>query len=73
MNEKMNRKTIEPCLYNFLGYGNLNGSTWFWALKRSGAEIWRFKLTLEESWPCGVVLTLLWISAMYGRNCMEYH
>jgi len=44
------RKSIEPCLYNFLGYGNLNGSTWFLGAEEGGAEIWRFsKLTVDES------------------------
>lgn len=48
--KQLQRKIVEPCLYNFLGYGNLNGNTWFLGTEEGGAEIWRFnKLTVEES------------------------
>ncbi len=41
---------IKPCLYNFIGYGNLSGSVWFIGVEEGGAEVWRNEtLTLEES------------------------
>lgn len=43
---------IDKCLYNWLGYGNINGDIWFIGTEEGGAEIWRDKLstlTLEES------------------------
>lgn len=42
---------IDKCLYNWLGYGNLNGDIWFIGTEEGGAEIWRdlATLTLEES------------------------
>jgi hypothetical protein len=44
------RDIVEPCLYNHLGYGNLNGPVWFIGVEEGGAEIWRSKtLTLEQS------------------------
>ena len=39
-----------PCLYNFLGYGNLDSPVWFVGVEEGGAEIWRNQtLSLEES------------------------
>jgi hypothetical protein len=32
---------IRSCLYNWLGYGNPNGSIWFIGTEEGGAEIWR--------------------------------
>ena len=46
------RKKIEGCLYNWLGYGNLNGNIWFLGTEEGGAEIWRKGIktqTLESS------------------------
>lgn len=41
---------VKSCLYNWLGYGNLNGDIWFIGSEEGGAEIWRCKtLSLEES------------------------
>lgn len=43
---------IDKCLYNWLGYGNIDGDIWFIGTEEGGAEIWRDKLstlTLEES------------------------
>lgn len=41
---------VEPCLYNWLGYGNPNGKYWFIGTEEGGAEIWRNQtLSLEES------------------------
>lgn len=41
---------VEKCLYNWLGYGNLNAPIWFIGMEEGGAEIWRMKTTtLEES------------------------
>lgn len=70
----MLRGLVESCLYNFLGYGNLNGNTWFLGVEEGGAEIWRFqKKTLEESLALRRDFNLLWIFDMYGRTCMAYH
>lgn len=46
------RQLVEACLYNFLGYGNINGRYWFIGTEEGGAEIWRLGIktkTLEES------------------------
>ncbi len=44
------QKLVRSCLYNWLGYGNLNGETWFIGTEEGGAEIWRQKTqTLESS------------------------
>jgi len=41
---------VRSCLYNWLGYGNLNGKIWFIGTEEGGAEIWRQSTkTLEES------------------------
>jgi hypothetical protein len=41
---------IRDCLYNWLGYGNLNGQIWFIGTEEGGAEIWRQSTkTLEDS------------------------
>lgn len=43
---------IDRCLYNWLGYGNLDGDLWFIGTEEGGAEIWRegiATLSLEES------------------------
>lgn len=41
---------IRSCLYNWLGYGNINGSIWFIGTEEGGAEVWRQATqTLEES------------------------
>lgn len=41
---------MKSCLYNWLGYGNLNGAIWFIGTEEGGAEIWRCKtISLEES------------------------
>lgn len=38
------------CLYNWLGYGNINGPVWFMGMEEGGAEIWRQKTkSLEDS------------------------
>lgn len=45
--------TLEPlirsCLYNWLGYGNKNGSIWFIGTEEGGAEIWRNRTQSLES------------------------
>lgn len=44
------RQDVEPCLFNFLGYGNPNGKVWFMGTEEGGAEIWRFgTVSLLES------------------------
>lgn len=40
---------VDPCLYNWLGYGNPNGKIWFIGTEEGGAEIWRFKTQTAES------------------------
>lgn len=46
----LNEKLVRSCLYNWLGYGNLNSPIWFMGMEEGGAEIWRQKTkTLEES------------------------
>lgn len=41
---------MKSCLYNWLGYGNVNGDIWFIGTEEGGAEIWRCKtLSLEKS------------------------
>jgi len=41
---------VRPCLYNWLGYGNLNGRVWFIGTEEGGAEIFRQKTrNLEQS------------------------
>jgi len=41
---------VRSCLYNWLGYGDLNGKIWFIGTEEGGAEIWRQGTkTLEES------------------------
>ena len=43
---------IDKCLYNWLGYGNLDGDIWFVGTEEGGAEIWRegiATLSLEDS------------------------
>lgn len=43
-------KLVRSCLYNWLGYGNVNGRFWFIGTEEGGAEIWRQATkTLEES------------------------
>jgi hypothetical protein len=44
------RDIVDPCLYNHLGYGNLDAPVWFIGVEEGGAEIWRREtLTLEQS------------------------
>lgn len=45
------RQLVEPCLYNWLGYGNTNGKYWFIGTEEGGAEaIGKNKtMTLEAS------------------------
>ncbi len=41
---------VRACLYNWLGYGNLDGRIWFIGMEEGGAEIWRHPTrTLTES------------------------
>ncbi|WP_338469614.1 hypothetical protein R4Z10_12400 [Niallia sp. XMNu-256] len=41
---------IHSCLYNWLGYGNLNAPIWFIEMEDDGPEIWENRTkTLEES------------------------
>lgn len=43
---------IDKCLYNWLGYGNINGDIWFVGAEEGGAEIWRegiATLSFEDS------------------------
>lgn len=41
---------VKSCLYNWLGYGNINSTVWFIGIEEGGAEIWREKTqTLESS------------------------
>ncbi|UGB33135.1 hypothetical protein [Metabacillus sp. B2-18] len=48
--EKVSLELVQSCLYNWLGYGNINASTWFIGIEEGGAEIWRNKTkTLEQS------------------------
>jgi len=50
---------VRSCLYNWLGYGNINGEIWFIGTEEGGAEIWRQKTkTLEESLICRSGFTL---------------
>lgn len=32
---------VRSCLYNWLGYGNINSPIWFMGMEEGGAEIWR--------------------------------
>ena len=34
-------KLVRSCLYNWIGYGNLDADTWFVGTEEGGAEIWR--------------------------------
>jgi hypothetical protein len=46
----MDKQLVKSCLYNWLGYGNINSQIWFIGMEEGGAEIWRHKtVTLEES------------------------
>ena len=41
---------IEPCLYNHLGYGNLDDPVWFIGVEEGGVRVWRYEtLILEEN------------------------
>jgi len=40
--EEEAKDLIHSCLYNWLGYGNPNGSIWFVGVEEGGAEIWRW-------------------------------
>ena len=43
---------VRSCLYNWLGYGNLDAETWFVGMEEGGAEVWRKPekpLSLEAS------------------------
>jgi hypothetical protein len=43
---------IDKCLYNWLGYGNLDGDIWFIGTEEGGAEVWRegiATISLKES------------------------
>lgn len=41
---------VRSCLYNWLGYGNINAPIWFMGIEEGGAEIWRNKtITLNQS------------------------
>lgn len=37
----VNENIIRSCLYNWLGYGNMNAQIWFMGMEEGGAEIWR--------------------------------
>jgi hypothetical protein len=37
----LSENTIKSCLYNWLGYGNLNTPIWFMGMEEGGEEIWR--------------------------------
>jgi hypothetical protein len=46
----LSESLIRSCLYNWLGYGNVNGEIWFIGTEEGGAEIWRNEIqTLESS------------------------
>jgi hypothetical protein len=46
----ISKEIVRSCLYNWLGYGNLNGTVWFIGTEEGGAEIWRQATqTLESS------------------------
>jgi len=46
----ISEELVRSCLYNWLGYGNLNGAVWFIGTEEGGAEIWRQATqTLESS------------------------
>ena len=41
---------VESCLYNWLGYGQVNSPIWFMGMEEGGAEVWRNKTqSLDES------------------------
>ncbi|NNU91537.1 hypothetical protein [Anoxybacillus sp. CHMUD] len=43
-------RLVRSCLYNWLGYGNVNAPVWFIGVEEGGAEIWRHRTkTLEQS------------------------
>ncbi|WP_428908157.1 hypothetical protein [Niallia sp. Krafla_26] len=48
--QAISESLVRSCLYNWIGYGNLNGPVWFLGMEEEGTEIWRNQAkTLEES------------------------
>ncbi len=45
----MAESLIKSCLFNWLGYGNLNSPIWFIGTEEGGAEVWREKTKSLES------------------------
>lgn len=46
----VNENLVRSCLYNWIGYGNVNAPIWFMGIEEGGAEIWRNRTkTLEQS------------------------
>lgn len=45
----MTEKIVRSCLYNWLGYGNINAPIWFMGMEEGGAEIWRHATHSLES------------------------
>jgi hypothetical protein len=44
------KSLVESCLYNWLGYGQVNSPIWFMGMEEGGAEVWRNKTkTLKQS------------------------
>ena len=41
---------VDSCLFNWLGYGQVNSPIWFIGMEEGGAEVWRNKTkTLKQS------------------------
>lgn len=51
MGKMTTERLIRSCLYNFLGYGNPNASTWFVGMEEGGHEVWKKEpaIPLERS------------------------
>lgn len=45
----VSEQLVRQCLYNWLGYGNLNSPIWFIGTEEGGAEIWREQTQTHES------------------------
>ncbi|PLR95798.1 hypothetical protein CVD19_13525 [Bacillus sp. T33-2] len=77
---------VRSCLYNWLGYGNLNGHIWFIGIEEGGAEIWRSKtktliesLNLRSQFDLSMEFTNVWeelydipLTTFKGPNVWRY-
>lgn len=61
---------VRSCLYNWLGYGNINAPVWFLGIEEGGAEIWRNKRKRwKKVYAFAPRFVCKWIFVMCGKIC----